>query len=86
MNLLRTHAAVLLLATGLSTSLAFADDGKRYYDKAHKDYHTWNDDEQRNYTTFLNENHIRPHDFAKAKAAEQQRYWNWRHDHPDDKR
>jgi len=81
-------AAALLLAIGLTTPLVLADDqnNKRYYDKTHKDYHQWNENEDKSYNVFLGEKHIQVHVFSKAKPAEQQQYWNWRHDHPDEKR
>jgi hypothetical protein len=83
------YIAAFLLAAGLATTpLALADDhdNHRYYDKNHKDYHQWNENEGRSYSVFLNENHIKVHVFSKAKPAEQQQYWNWRHEHPDEKR
>jgi S-adenosylmethionine/arginine decarboxylase-like enzyme len=78
----------VLLAIGLTAPLVMAQDqnSRRYYDKTHKDYHRWNDNEQKSYTVFLNENHIAVHTFSKARPAEQQQYWNWRHEHPDEKR
>jgi hypothetical protein len=79
----------LILASGIvSAPLLMADDrdNHRYYDREHKDYHRWNDNEQRSYGLFLNENHIAIHVFRKAPADEQQRYWHWRHEHPDERR
>jgi hypothetical protein len=82
------YAAALLLAVGLTAPLVIADDqqGKRYYDKSHKDYHQWNENETKTYNLFLNEKHIQVHVFNKAKPSEQQQYWQWRHEHPDEKR
>jgi hypothetical protein len=79
----------LLLTIGLMAApLALADDHDthRYYDRDHKEYHRWNDNEQRSYGVFLKENHIQVHVFRKAPPAERQQYWNWRHEHPDEKR
>jgi hypothetical protein len=56
---------------------------KRYEDKAHNDFHEWNDREDRAYRQYLNEHHRKYHDFAKANRKEQEGYWNWRHSHPD---
>ncbi len=56
---------------------------KRYYDSKHKDYHEWNGDEDQRYHEWLKENHKKDHDFSKASKAEQNAYWNWRHEHPD---
>ena len=58
----------------------------RIYDSSHKDYHNWDDNENRAWGQYLAENHGKSHDFRKAKKKEQSRYWNWRHDHQDDKR
>jgi hypothetical protein len=82
------YAAALLLAVSLTAPLVMADDhdNKRYYDKSHKDYHQWNENEDRSYNQFLNEKHVQVHHWKKAKHAEQQEYWNWRHEHPDEKR
>jgi len=84
------HAGALLLAIGLSSPLLIADDryhdrdrDGRYYDRSHRDYHEWNANEERNFGIFLGERHIRVHVWEKAPSREQQRYWKWRHEHPD---
>jgi hypothetical protein len=87
MKISNRYAAAIVLAIGLTAPLVAQDqDHRRYYDKSHKDYHTWDDNEQKNYSVFLNEKHIQVHVFNKARPAEQQQYWQWRHDHPDEKR
>jgi hypothetical protein len=55
----------------------------RVYDKNHKDYHNWDDHENQQWGIYLNANHKKPHEFAKANKREQANYWNWRHSHPD---
>jgi hypothetical protein len=55
----------------------------RVYDRDHKDYHNWDDNENRAWGQYLTENHRESHEFAKANRKEQSRYWNWRHSHPD---
>jgi hypothetical protein len=55
----------------------------RVYDKNHKDYHNWDDNENRAWGQYLTENHKNPHEFSKANKKEQSQYWNWRHAHPD---
>ncbi len=60
---------------------------RRYEDKAHKDFHEWNDGENQYYRQYLLEHHKKTHDFEKANRREQNDYWNWRHrNHPDDRR
>jgi hypothetical protein len=86
MKKINRYAASALLAIALTAPLAMAQDNKRYYDKAHKDYHEWNDNEAKSYAKFREEKHIPNHDFSKAKPVERTQYWSWRHDHPDDKK
>lgn len=59
---------------------------RRYEDKAHKDSHEWNADEDQAYRRYLQEHHKKYRDFAKAKKNEQNDYWNWRHAHSDNDR
>lgn len=54
------------------------------YDRDHKDYHKWDDNENRAWRRWLAENHRKDHEFAKADRKQQQEYWKWRHEHPDD--
>jgi hypothetical protein len=58
----------------------------RVYDTDHKDYHNWDGNENKAWGVYQNDNHIKTHEFAKAPKTEQSKYWNWRHDHPDDKK
>lgn len=82
---MKRSVAALILALGLSTSFALAED-KKYYDREHKDYHTWNSDEDSRYKQYREEKKIPEHSFARAKRSEQADYWKWRHQHSDDKR
>lgn len=56
----------------------------RVYDKNHKDYHNWDDNENRAWGVYLDQNHRDHHEYAKASKKEQSQYWDWRHSHPDD--
>jgi hypothetical protein len=56
----------------------------RVYDSRHKDYHNWDDNENRQWGLYLTQNNRRPHEYKRAKKSEQTEYWNWRHDHSDD--
>jgi hypothetical protein len=58
-------------------------DQNQVYDKGHKDYHNWDDNENRAWGQYLTENHKKSHEFSKANEKEQSQYWNWRHAHPD---
>jgi hypothetical protein len=55
----------------------------RVYDRDHKDYHNWDDNENRAWGRYIAENHKKPHEFKDANRREQSSYWNWRHAHPD---
>jgi hypothetical protein len=55
----------------------------RVYDRNHKDYHNWDDNENRAWGQYQTEQHKNSHEFSKANKREQGRYWNWRHAHPD---
>jgi hypothetical protein len=55
----------------------------RFYDRQHKDYHNWDDNENRSWGVFLTQNHKRSHEFSRANKREQSDYWKWRHNHPD---
>src|SRR5438067_10809769 len=77
----------LLLSASLMAPVAIkADDEhhkvkekeKRYYDAEAKDWHEWNEREERAYRRYLEENHRAAHDWAKAKREEQREYWKWR--------
>jgi hypothetical protein len=81
---------VILSALVLSTTMigpvaarAGAPQEKRYYDKSGKDYHTWNDNEDHAYRTYLTEQHRDYRDFNKVNKGQQQEYFKWRHQHPD---
>jgi hypothetical protein len=59
------------------------NDRNRIYDRAHKDYHNWDDSEDRSYRLYLGERHREYQPFTEVKEKEQRAYWNWRHSHPD---
>jgi hypothetical protein len=88
-----THRYIgpLLLAAALVAPLAVIaapapkDDGVqvRVYDRNHRDYHNWDDHENRAWGIYLTNNHRKHHEFSTASRREQSNYWNWRHSHPD---
>ena len=55
----------------------------RVYDRDHKDYHNWDDREDKAYRGYLVENHQEYRPYAKMKRQDQSNYWTWRHAHPD---
>ena len=56
---------------------------KRYYDRAHKDWHDWDDREDHAYRGWLAERHRQYRGFSKLSRKDKDDYWNWRHSHPD---
>jgi hypothetical protein len=54
-----------------------------YYDRDHKDCHSWDDHEGRAYQTWEQAQHKTHREYSKLKADEQSQYWKWRHEHPD---
>jgi len=82
-------AASLTLLASLAMPLAtFAQDhhydhDRRYYDREHKDYHHWDAREDAAYRHWAEENHRHYVDFNRLNARDQQRYWAWRHEHPN---
>ena len=91
MHRVHRYISSLFLAAALATPVAImaaaepqnARDQVRVYDRDHKDYHTWDDKENRAYGQFRSENHKSSPEFSKASKKEQSHYWNWRHSHPD---
>ena len=73
-------AGATLIAPG--TMMAEGHE-KRYYDRDGRDYHTWNDHEDRAYRVYLGEQHREYRDFRKERAIQQNEYFRWRHEHPD---
>jgi hypothetical protein len=85
----KRYIASIIFAAALFSPLAIfampqeASVKVRIYDKDHKDYHNWDENENRAWQRFLAEKHRKDHEFSKAEEKEQQEYWNWRHSHPD---
>ncbi len=59
-----------------------SENNKRYYDKGHKDYHTWDGNEDRSYQRYQTEHHQK-RGFAQLSNRQQGTYWSWRHSNPD---
>jgi hypothetical protein len=55
----------------------------RVYDRDHRAYHNWDDNENRAWGVYLTNNHRRHYEYARASRRDQRNYWNWRHEHPD---
>jgi len=81
----------LFLAAALATPVAItaapepqsASVQLRVYDRDHKDYHNWDDKENRAYVQYRPENAKSAQEYSKASKKQQSQYWNWREGHPD---
>jgi hypothetical protein len=75
--------AALVAPVAIMVAAPQASVSVRVYDSGHKDYHNWDDNENRAWGQFLVENHRTTHEYAKSNRKEQSQYWNWRHAHPE---
>jgi hypothetical protein len=84
-----------LLAPGLGQAVATAQTraavkvgpvSVRVYDRAHKDYHVWNNQEDQTYRQYLNDNHQAYRPIKKLSSKQQTNYWNTRHANDNNKR
>jgi hypothetical protein len=55
----------------------------RVYDSRHKDYHNWDDREDRAYRGYLTDQHRNYREYNRQSGRQQRNYWTWRHSHPD---
>jgi hypothetical protein len=55
----------------------------RIYDRNHRDYHNWDDHEDRAYRGYLVEHHRTYRAYNDQRGRDQRNYWKWRHQHPD---
>jgi hypothetical protein len=61
---------------------------QRIYDRDHKDYHNWNQDEDRNYRQWYTQtyNGREYREYNRLNKHDQEAYWKWRHEHGDNDR
>ena len=77
----------LMLAASFIAPVAVMADGddhrgeRRYRDTDGRDYHYWNDNEDREYRAYLVEQHRVYVPFVKVKVRERQDYFKYRHEH-----
>jgi hypothetical protein len=58
----------------------------RTYTDSNHERHEWNANEDGAWKRYRGEHHIKQEDFAKANRRQQEAYWKWRHEHPDERR
>ena len=91
---MKNHTAAFLLGTALLVpGLGLAQDHDRDHQNTHKyehrsghDSHEWNAQEDQAYRRYMTESHKKYRDFSKVNQRDQERYWQWRHQHMDDNR
>ena len=89
MRLAHRIFASLILTAALAAPAAITASASpqavtvRVYDRDHKDYHNWDDNENRQWGIFLTNNHRDYHEYSRSNRKEQSEYWNWRHSNPD---
>ena len=76
----------LLVAASFIAPVAVMADGRhqreiRYYDRDGRDYHTWNDQEDREYRQYLVERHRNYVVFTKARPPQRREYFRYRQEH-----
>lgn len=52
---------------------------KRVYDRSHKDYHVWDNNEDQAYRSYLGDQHIKYRSYSTLSRKRQTTYWNYRH-------
>jgi hypothetical protein len=72
--------AATLVAPILAPNVASAGQERRVYDRYHRDYHVWDDREDRAYRQYLAEQHRRYLTYERQRRARQTAYWRWRHE------
>jgi hypothetical protein len=85
MSLRAKWFTMLAFAMGLVSpivTIGCAEHHYRVYDPYYHDYHRWNAGEESYYRQWATENHREPNrDFRQLDKDDQQRYWQWRHNH-----
>jgi hypothetical protein len=79
---MRASIAALML-TGTLLGSAGCGATVRVYDEPRRDYHRWDEREERAYRAYLAERRREYREFKALDRREQEEYWAWRHNHPD---
>jgi hypothetical protein len=89
-RLLNRFISSLLLVTALAVPTAILAGPKpqdgvqvRIYDRDHRDYHNWDDREDRAYRRYLAAQHRRYRQYQHQQYRVRRHYWTWRHSNPD---
>ena len=75
-----------LLAPGLSLAAGAPPAvSVRVFDRTHKDYHVWDDNEDKTFRVYLGDQHMKYRRYSRLNRGQQTNYWNWRHTHGGDR-
>src|SRR6266705_2420206 len=55
----------------------------RVYDPYRRDYHAWDNREQRTYRAYLAQRHRSYLAYQRQRLAQRRAYWQWRHEHEE---
>jgi hypothetical protein len=85
------YIAALFLTAALATPVSIMAAAKpqgisiqfRAYDRQHKDYHNWDNNEDQMYRRYLSEQHQNYRAYPQQSHRRQNRYWTYRHSHSD---
>jgi hypothetical protein len=82
---MKRFAAVLLLTGSMLLPVTGIAAHHRYYDRDARDWHEWNNNEDRAYRHWLMEERReqRYRGYTHLRAEQQREYWRWRHAHSD---
>lgn len=91
MRYMDRYIGLLILAAAIATPTAITASAKpqegtvqvSVYDRDHRDYHNWDDREDRAYRRYLVVQHRGYRDYHRQHYRVRRHYWNWRHTHPD---
>ena len=76
-------AAAIVAPTAIIAAPAPQGVTIRVYDRDHRDYHNWDDREDRAYRNYLVEQHRSYREYNRQNSRAQRNYWAWRHKHGD---
>ena len=87
--LIAPFSALLLVASNLPAQDRdrdhddHRDDRHHIYDKHHKDYHDFDQREDRAWHMYWEQRHKSFIDWDRASERQREDYWKWRHNHSD---
>jgi hypothetical protein len=82
-------AGGVLLAAAMVTPIALVAPAEaqtvsiRVYDSNYRDYHNWDDREDRAYRRYVAERRWKYREYQRQSHRRQRDYWRWRHSHRD---